>query len=41
MEAWIFKAENYFTLAGVANENVKAHYTLILLIKSAAIWLHN
>ena len=33
--------ENYFALAGVLDENVKAHYTLMLLIKSATIWLHN
>ena len=41
MEAWIFKVENYFALAGAVDENVKAHYALILLIKSVAIWLHN
>ena len=41
VEAWIFQVINYFALAGVVDENVKACYALMLLIKSAAIWLHN
>ena len=39
VEAWIFLVENYFALAGVLD--VKACYALMLLIKSATIWLHN
>ena len=41
IEAWIFQVENYFALAGVVDKNVKANYTLILIIKSTVIWLHN
>ena len=41
VEAWIFQVENYFALAGVVDENVKAHYASVLLIKSATICLHN
>ena len=37
MESWVYQIENYFILANVQNENLKARYTTLLLTKSAAI----
>ena len=41
LEAWIFQLENYFGLTGMIDNNVKARYSVMLLEKSAAIWLRN
>ena len=39
VESWVYQIENYFVLANVSNENLKARYATLLLTKSAAIWL--
>ena len=39
VESWVYQIENYFVLANVQNENLKARYATLLLTKSAAIWL--
>ena len=41
VDAWVFQVENYFALAGIVDENVKARYASTLLVKSAAIWLRS
>ena len=40
VESWVYQIENYFVLANVSDENLKARYATLLLTKSAAIWLH-
>ena len=40
VESWVYQIENYFVLANVSNENLKARYATLLLTKSAAIWLY-
>ena len=39
VESWVYQIENYFVLANVSNENLKARYAALLLTKSAVIWL--
>ena len=41
LEAWLFQVENYFALMGMVDNNVKARFSVMLLDKSAAIWLRN
>ena len=40
VESCVYQIENYFILANVQNENVKAGYAKLLLIKSATIQLY-
>ena len=40
VESWVDQIENYFVLANVYNQNLKARYATLLLTKTAAIWLH-
>ena len=41
VEAFLQGVDNYFILTGLTNKNTKARFVSMLLIKSAAIWLHN
>ena len=40
IESWVYQIDNYFILANVQNESFKARYTILLLTKSATIFLH-
>ena len=33
VESWVYQIENYFVLANVSNENLKARYATLLLKK--------
>ena len=39
VESWVYQIENYFVLANISNENLKARYATLLLTKNAAILL--
>ena len=40
VESWVYQIKNYFVLAMYKTKNLKDRCAILLLTKSAAIWLH-